>query len=50
MYLSHIPHGFYEREMSSFFSQFGTVTRLRLFRSKKVTNVPLKKNEGVLSE
>ena len=36
VYVGHIPHGFYEKEMRSYFSQFGTVTRLRLARSKKV--------------
>lgn len=35
IFLSHIPHGFYERQMKSFFSQFGVVTRLRLSRSKR---------------
>ncbi|XP_046845954.1 MKI67 FHA domain-interacting nucleolar phosphoprotein-like [Xenia sp. Carnegie-2017] len=35
VYVGHIPHGFYEREMRGFFSQFGTVNRLRLSRSKK---------------
>jgi nucleolar protein 15 len=35
VYFSHIPHGFYEKEMRSFLSQFGTVTNLRLGRSKK---------------
>ena len=34
--MGHIPHGFYEEEMSKYFSQFGTVSRLRLARSKKV--------------
>ncbi|XP_050404841.1 MKI67 FHA domain-interacting nucleolar phosphoprotein-like isoform X2 [Patella vulgata] len=38
IYLGHIPHGFYETEMKSFFSQFGRVTRLRLSRSKKTGN------------
>ena len=33
--LSHIPFGFFEEQMKSFFSQFGTVTRLRLSRAKK---------------
>lgn len=37
IYLGRIPHGFYEDEMKSYFSQFGTVTRLKLYRSKKVT-------------
>lgn len=35
--LGRIPHGFYEDEMKRYFSQFGTVTRLKLYRSKKVT-------------
>ena len=35
VYLSHIPHGFYEKEMRGFFSQFGTVEKVRLARSKK---------------
>lgn len=39
IYLGHIPHGFYEEEMKSYFSQFGTVTRLKLYRSKKVLTV-----------
>ena len=36
VYVGHIPHGFFEQEMRGFFSQFGTVTRLRLARSRKV--------------
>ena len=35
VYISHIPHGFYEKQMREFFAQFGTVTNLRLGRSKK---------------
>ncbi len=38
VYLGHIPHGFYEKEMKGYFSQFGKVTRLKLFKSKKVSN------------
>lgn len=34
--LHNIPHGFYEDEMKKFFTQFGTVLRLRLSRSRKV--------------
>lgn len=37
IYLGHIPHGFYEEEIRSYFTQFGTVTRLKLYRSKKVS-------------
>lgn len=37
IYLGHIPHGFYESEMRNFFQQFGTVNRVRLSRSKKVS-------------
>jgi RNA recognition motif-containing protein len=36
VYLSHIPEGFYEEEMYSYFSQFGRVTRLNVVKSKKV--------------
>ncbi|XP_069120413.1 MKI67 FHA domain-interacting nucleolar phosphoprotein-like [Argopecten irradians] len=35
IYLGHIPRGFFEPQMKSFFQQFGTVTRLKLSRSKK---------------
>ena len=35
IYIGHIPHGFYEKEMEGFFSQFGVVTNLRLSRSKR---------------
>lgn len=35
VYLGRIPHGFYEKEMKAYFSQFGKVTRLRLSRNKK---------------
>ena len=35
IYLGHIPHGFYETQMSGFFEQFGKVRRLRLSRSKR---------------
>lgn len=41
VYVGHIPHGFYEEEMRGYFSQFGTVTRLRLARSKKVRDICL---------
>lgn len=35
IYVGHLPHGFYEEQMRPFFEQFGTVTRLRVARSKK---------------
>ncbi|KAL2149625.1 hypothetical protein VTH82DRAFT_8277 [Thermothelomyces myriococcoides] len=35
MYLSRIPHGFYEHELRSYFGQFGEITRLRVVRNKK---------------
>lgn len=40
IYLGRIPHGFHEEEMSSYFSQFGEVTRLRLSRNKAVRSFP----------
>uniref|UniRef100_A0A8C8SNY2 Nucleolar protein interacting with the FHA domain of MKI67 n=1 Tax=Pelusios castaneus TaxID=367368 RepID=A0A8C8SNY2_9SAUR len=35
VYLGHIPRGLHEPQIKEYFSQFGTVTRLRLSRSKK---------------
>lgn len=34
IYLGRIPHGFYEEQMHSYFSQFGDISRLRLSRNK----------------
>lgn len=39
IYLGHIPHGFYEDEIRGFFSQFGTINKVRLSRSKKVCSL-----------
>lgn len=35
VYVGRIPHGFYESEMRQYFSQFGTITKLRLSRNRK---------------
>ncbi|KAF2279673.1 uncharacterized protein EI97DRAFT_499074 [Westerdykella ornata] len=35
IFVGRIPHGFFESQMKAYFSQFGTVTRLRLSRNKK---------------
>lgn len=35
IYIGHIPHGFYEKQMKGFFSQFGHVSQVRLSRNKK---------------
>ncbi|KAI0783625.1 hypothetical protein C8Q75DRAFT_725508 [Abortiporus biennis] len=35
VYLGRIPHGFYEDQLKSYFSQFGDITRLRLSRNKR---------------
>jgi len=35
IYIGHIPHGFYEKQMKEFFSQFGQVSHVRLSRNKK---------------
>jgi len=35
VYFSHIPHGFYEKPMREFLSQFGTVTNLKIGRSSR---------------
>ncbi|XP_075232173.1 uncharacterized protein LOC142330630 [Lycorma delicatula] len=34
VYIKHIPHGFYEKEMYEYFRQFGKVTAIKLPRSK----------------
>ncbi|KAJ7170590.1 hypothetical protein C8R43DRAFT_875612 [Mycena crocata] len=35
LFLGRIPHGFYEDQLKAYFSQFGTITRLRISRNKK---------------
>mmetsp|Transcript_3058 Transcript_3058/g.8908 ORF Transcript_3058/g.8908 Transcript_3058/m.8908 type:complete len:212 (-) Transcript_3058:334-969(-) len=35
LYIGHLPHGFYEKEMKGFFGQFGAVKNVRLSRSRK---------------
>ncbi|MEE6514901.1 hypothetical protein FKM82_023323 [Ascaphus truei] len=35
IYIGHIPRGLYEPHLKEYFNQFGTVSRLRLSRSKK---------------
>ncbi|KAJ8974799.1 hypothetical protein NQ317_007639 [Molorchus minor] len=38
IYIGHIPHGFYENEMKSYFKQFGVVTNVKVCRSRKNGN------------
>ena len=38
MYIGHLPHGFFEEEIKSYFGQFGKVLRVRLARAKKTGN------------
>ncbi|WBW74920.1 nucleolar RNA-binding protein NIFK [Schizosaccharomyces osmophilus] len=38
LYVGRLPHGFHEKQLQGYFSQFGTVLRLRLSRSKKTGN------------
>lgn len=38
IYLGHIPAGFFEKEMKQFFTQYGKVEKVKLFRSKKTGN------------
>ncbi|KXJ96923.1 hypothetical protein Micbo1qcDRAFT_155633 [Microdochium bolleyi] len=35
VYIGRLPHGFYEHELRGYFSQFGTINKLRLSRSKR---------------
>ena len=37
VYVGHLPHGFYEEQLKSYFSQFGNVNQVRVARNKKVT-------------
>ena len=37
IYIGHIPHGFYEIQMKEYFSQFGTVTHVKVSRNTKVS-------------
>lgn len=36
LYVGRLPHGFYEKQMRMYFSQFGPVLRLRMSRNRKV--------------
>lgn len=35
VFVKNLPHGFFEEQLRGFFTQFGSITRLRLGRSKK---------------
>eukprot|EP00199_Chlamydomonas_sp_CCMP681_P006054 CAMPEP_0119102190 /NCGR_PEP_ID=MMETSP1180-20130426/1022_1 /TAXON_ID=3052 ORGANISM="Chlamydomonas cf sp, Strain CCMP681" /NCGR_SAMPLE_ID=MMETSP1180 /ASSEMBLY_ACC=CAM_ASM_000741 /LENGTH=216 /DNA_ID=CAMNT_0007086433 /DNA_START=113 /DNA_END=763 /DNA_ORIENTATION=- len=35
VYIGNLPHGFYEKQLLGFFSQFGKLTHVRLSRNKK---------------
>ena len=35
IYIGHLPKGFNENELKSFFAQFGTISKLRVARSAK---------------
>ena len=37
VYIGHLPHGFYEEQMTGYFSQFGAVTKVRVARNRKVS-------------
>ncbi len=39
VYVGRIPHGFYENEMRQYFSQFGTISKLRLSRNRKTSSL-----------
>lgn len=40
VFVGHLPRGLCEPQLREYFGQFGTVTRLRLSRSKKVRSGP----------
>eukprot|EP00892_Ulva_mutabilis_P006766 jgi/Ulvmu1/4461/UM002_0186.1 len=35
IYVGHLPHGFFEKELRGYFGQFGRVTKVRVSRSKR---------------
>lgn len=35
IYISHLPHGFYEDELKNYFKQFGKVTNVKVCRSSR---------------
>lgn len=35
VYVGHLPHGFYEEQLVSYFSQFGAVDKVKVARNKK---------------
>mmetsp|Transcript_2193 Transcript_2193/g.3306 ORF Transcript_2193/g.3306 Transcript_2193/m.3306 type:complete len:176 (-) Transcript_2193:340-867(-) len=35
LYIGHLPHGFFEKEIKGYFSQFGKISRVRISRNKK---------------
>ncbi|EPX71744.1 MKI67 FHA domain-interacting nucleolar phosphoprotein [Schizosaccharomyces octosporus yFS286] len=38
LYVGRLPHGFHEKQLEGYFSQFGAINRLRLSRNKKTGN------------
>ncbi len=36
VYVGHLPHGFFEEQLMGYFSQFGTVKKVKVSRNKKV--------------
>ncbi|KAJ8981027.1 hypothetical protein NQ317_007849, partial [Molorchus minor] len=38
IYIAHIPYGLYENEMKSYFKQFGVITNVKIYRSRKNGN------------
>lgn len=35
IFISHLPHGFYEDQLKNYFKQFGKVTNVKVCRSNK---------------
>lgn len=47
VYVGHLPQTLAEPQLTSYFSQFGTILRLRLSRSKKVNYMSLSDGNAV---
>jgi hypothetical protein len=50
VYLGHLPHGFYEKQIEKYMSQFGRVKAVKVSRSKKVIVITIKENSGKVSQ
>ena len=49
IYVSHLPHGFYEKELPQYLVQFGAVTNLGKVRCDVPISLSLSRVHGIMS-